>query len=66
MNLLASEDHAHVWINEDGAVSDIGHLGHNSCIHGGQTVGLVDPDTKPSPRTLGGHPTRKQQVPTTQ
>lgn len=65
MHLLASEGHSYVWINEDGPVSDIGHLSHDPCIHGGQTVGLVDPDTEPSPRTLRGHPTRKQQVPTT-
>lgn len=64
MHLLASEGHSYVWINKNSAVSDIGHLRHDPCIHGGQTIGLIDPDPEPSPGTLRGNPTRKQQVPT--
>lgn len=53
--LLSSKGHSYVGVNEHRPVGDHGHLGHESWVHGGKALGLIDADLKASPWTLRDH-----------
>lgn len=61
--LLSSKGHSYVGVNEDGPVGAHGHPGHQSRVHAGKALGLVDTDVKACPWSLGDHTPRKHEVP---
>lgn len=53
--LLSSKGHSYVGVNKHRPVGDHGHLGHESRVHAGQALSLVDADMKASPWALRDH-----------
>ena len=62
-DLLPGEGDLDVGVDEDPAVGGLGEAGQDPGLHGGQTLGPVDPHGEPRPRPLRTQTLREQQVP---